>query len=117
MSDKFERTLGYAHGNRGIERTIAFVLALVAAVFLGLHIKFHALEGLFWGICVSYMIRIADISPVAESVLMTIILIVVGLSLGIAAFGMGIAGYFLFSVLGIILIQLFNKLFFRRQFK
>lgn len=108
--------LGYAFGSRWVEKMLAFGLALFAALWLAIHIRRfsqHAFEGLFYGVLASFFINGFCRSVFVEGNLIMLAMIVIGISLGWAALGMGIAGWLLFNSISTLLVVTANYLVFR----
>jgi hypothetical protein len=95
---------------------VAFALVFVIALWISLHVKKFsrpAFEGLLYGILASYFLKALNLSAVAESSLVTIVMVVIWISLGFAAFAMAIAGWLFYMLTSILLISVVNYLFFR----
>lgn len=110
--------LPYKYGSRWIERTLAFGVAMAIALSWSLVTKVkltkHGFEGLLYGIIGTYLIRALNVSAVTEGTLVMVVIVAIGVFLGLAAFGLGIAGWLLFSLLSTGLVLLVNFLFLRR---
>jgi len=109
----------YFLGNRPVERIFAFGLTIAAGFwFVVNHRNFFSeasLDGLLYGVCLCFFIRMFDVSAMSEGTLWMIITIVIGIKYGIKAAGISVLGWVLMSLAMVLTINLANSIFWKKR--